>query len=610
MATVDQLVIEIKAETRKLKKGLDDVNRKLGKTEKTAKKTSNAMNKIGGAVAALGLLQLGNQVITTIRKFEDLEATLRAVTGSTEAAAKSFELVRAFTSRTVFQVDEVARAFITLKQAGITPTSEVLQDFGNFAAGMGKSIEQLAQAAFNATTGEMEMLKQFGVIARQQGDKITVTFDGVTKTIERSGESIIAFLREIGRESFGTAIDERFNTLSGAIANLNDAIDEFNVAIGEAGASQAVIALVKQLTRLVQASDVLAKSIGMVVENFARFATQIAGITADILEFFGATNQSNQDLKDLDKELQTLLPSTKKLSDFFSSDEKKQFALFEKLNDQMDKSKFKIQDLVENDFAALIAILNKTAEAKLAMEMETNPLNFGRFRGTGDQKHFVVSDAAKARRLEELKRELTMGMDIEEYKEEVSKFLAESKKLETGIIAMQRAVVASSERFTSNFVDSLLNGQSALQSFKDFAKDIVSQIITIFLQMAVINKILNAIFHKDGLGLGGEDFEKLPELAGGGTVQRGTPTLVGERGAEIFVPNTGGTIMNNMNSKNAMGGSPIIVNQSVNFSTGVVPTVRAEVQKMLPQISDVTKGAVLEAAVRGGSYRKGLMGRG
>jgi hypothetical protein len=69
--------------------------------------------------------------------------------------------------------------------------------------------------------------------------------------------------------------------------------------------------------------------------------------------------------------------------------------------------------------------------------------------------------------------------------------------------------------------------------------------------------------------------------------------------------------MNNMNSKNAMGGgSPIIVNQSVNFSTGVVPTVRAEVQKLLPQISDVTKGAVLEAAVRGGSYRKGLMGRG
>ena len=86
--------------------------------------------------------------------------------------------------------------------------------------------------------------------------------------------------------------------------------------------------------------------------------------------------------------------------------------------------------------------------------------------------------------------------------------------------------------------------------------------------------------------------------------------MVGERGAEIFVPNTGGSIMNHMNSRNSMGGGTVVVNQSVNFATGVVPTVRAEVTKMLPQISDVTKGAVLEAAVRGGSYRKGLMGRG
>ena len=97
--------------------------------------------------------------------------------------------------------------------------------------------------------------------------------------------------------------------------------------------------------------------------------------------------------------------------------------------------------------------------------------------------------------------------------------------------------------------------------------------------------------------------------AGGGTVQKGMPTLVGERGAEIFVPNTGGTIMNNMNTKRTLGGgNPIIVNQSINFATGVVPTVRAEVTKMLPQIAEVTKGAVQEQAMRGGSYRRSLLG--
>jgi hypothetical protein len=56
------------------------------------------------------------------------------------------------------------------------------------------------------------------------------------------------------------------------------------------------------------------------------------------------------------------------------------------------------------------------------------------------------------------------------------------------------------------------------------------------------------------------------------------------------------------------GGDTFVVNQSLNFSTGVVPTVRAEIQKMLPQISDVTKTAVLESTRRGGTYRKGLLG--
>ena len=66
--------------------------------------------------------------------------------------------------------------------------------------------------------------------------------------------------------------------------------------------------------------------------------------------------------------------------------------------------------------------------------------------------------------------------------------------------------------------------------------------------------------------------------------------------------------MNNMNTKNAMGCTPIIVNQSVNFATWVVPTVRAEVTKMMPQIADVTKGAVAEAAMRGGNFRRMLQG--
>jgi hypothetical protein len=76
-----------------------------------------------------------------------------------------------------------------------------------------------------------------------------------------------------------------------------------------------------------------------------------------------------------------------------------------------------------------------------------------------------------------------------------------------------------------------------------------------------------------------------------------------------MIPNTSGTVMNNMNTKNAMGGGDtIIVNQSLNFSTGVVGTVRAEINKMMPTIAEVSKSAVLDASRRGGNYRKGLLG--
>ena len=65
-----------------------------------------------------------------------------------------------------------------------------------------------------------------------------------------------------------------------------------------------------------------------------------------------------------------------------------------------------------------------------------------------------------------------------------------------------------------------------------------------------------------------------------------------------------------MNTRNAMGGGgpPVVIQQDINFSTGVVPTVRAEVRNMMPQIAEVAKGAVLEASARGGAFRRGLQG--
>jgi uncharacterized protein YukE len=185
---------------------------------------------------------------------------------------------------------------------------------------------------------------------------------------------------------------------------------------------------------------------------------------------------------------------------------------------------------------------------------------------------------------------------------------------------LSQAVTSISLQFTNNFVNALMDGKNALSTFKDFAKNIVSQIISIFLQMAVVNKILNAVFSgvNGGKGLGLDTIDigggsgggiGAGVNASGGHYSKGQPMLVGERGPELIIPNTSGSVMNGMNTKNAMGGGDtIIVNQSLNFSTGVVGTVRAEINKMMPTIAEVSKSAVLDASRRGGNYRKGLLG--
>jgi hypothetical protein len=52
------------------------------------------------------------------------------------------------------------------------------------------------------------------------------------------------------------------------------------------------------------------------------------------------------------------------------------------------------------------------------------------------------------------------------------------------------------------------------------------------------------------------------------------------------------------------GGTPVVVNQSLNFSTGVQATVRNEVMALMPQIQESTKAAVAEQAQRGGSFTR------
>ena len=69
---------------------------------------------------------------------------------------------------------------------------------------------------------------------------------------------------------------------------------------------------------------------------------------------------------------------------------------------------------------------------------------------------------------------------------------------------------------------------------------------------------LNAI----GGGSGGGGFNPFKMFASGGSVRKGQPTIVGERGAELFVPNSTGQIT--QSARGGSGGGSTTVNFNIN----------------------------------------------
>ena len=97
----------------------------------------------------------------------------------------------------------------------------------------------------------------------------------------------------------------------------------------------------------------------------------------------------------------------------------------------------------------------------------------------------------------------------------------------------------------------------------------------------------------------------------GGQVRGGESYLVGERGPELLTMGTSGRIATNENLKNAVGGnsgSAVTVNQTINVTTGIQSTVRAEIVTLMPQIAQAAKGAVADARLRGGNFSKAMSG--
>lgn len=149
------------------------------------------------------------------------------------------------------------------------------------------------------------------------------------------------------------------------------------------------------------------------------------------------------------------------------------------------------------------------------------------------------------------------------------------------------------DKFGDAFMSMVDGTMKAKDAFRTMAADIIKELYRVFVVKQITGFITNAITAAF------PSFGGTPMKAIGGPVQRGNPYVVGERGPELFVPSRTGSIVPN---DKMTGGGQVVVNQTINVSTGVQQTVRTEIKSLMPQIAESAKAAVADAKRRGGSY--------
>lgn len=216
------------------------------------------------AAAGAALYGVGSGIISTNAEFQKLAVNLEVATGSVAASNEAFFELMKLAKETPYSTAEVTKAFIDLKNLGLDPGQDAIKSYSNTAASLGKSLDQMIQAVADARTGEFERLKEFGIVAKKQGNEIAINFQGTTTKIKNNSEDIEKYLQNIGNTTFGGAGAKQAKTFSAAFGNLTDNIQIAAYTFGKAGFNEGLTNLINSFTSGEKSGDQFLQTLGRI----------------------------------------------------------------------------------------------------------------------------------------------------------------------------------------------------------------------------------------------------------------------------------------------------------------------------------------------------------
>ena len=532
-------------------KALNDVKKEVtnlgGATDKVSSSFLTFKNAIFAVTAYIGSVTLKN-IVNTTAKFQDLRTTLSTITRSTESGAEAFRLLNDLSKKSQFDIGQLSDSFITLYNAGINPTEKLLKTFIDTANRTAKPLDtlnDLTRLFAKSTEGGLNLqsltqlansgIPVFTILEKRLG----LAREQIANFASNSKNAtlILDTLTQSFNELYGGTTEKKINDLSIAQSILTKRFADFEAIIG-GEFQQSLVTLLNNFGKILET----ARPIAIIIGETLNGAVQTLNV------YFEGVNKTLQFFIDLFKELSDLL---KPVTDLFKS-----------LSDTIELYVLKSWNKFTN---LLDAGINKYKQFKSLVTGQPLEVPVVVPQNQGQEYQITPPEIKK--------QELTF---LDEIAKKFGILISSSKTLSDNIA---EGMVKTIGDFSRGIAESIVLGKSLQGTLKGIAQTILIEIITaqvkeiavLLSKLAIVKAI--AFYNSMGSSGGGGFLSSLIKIgasafggggvnttltgtegsfAEGGSVRGGMPITVGERGRELFVPQTNGTIIPNQDMSNGM----------------------------------------------------------
>jgi len=543
-------------------------------------KLKDSVISVKGAIVGIGAGLVVKSFVNVGKNVEDLQVRLKQLFGSTQEGAKAFDVMAKFASKVPFSLEQIQNASgnLAVVAGDANRLSKILEITGNVASVTGIDFQTTAEQIQRAFAGGIASADIF----REKGVRDMLGFKaGATVSAE---DTIKAFEKVFGKGGkFGGATDELANTFTGVLSMLGDSLFNFKKRVADADFFDAIKKEFKDLDDFIKENqdtfNDIADAIGFVLTGAVKVLSGgikgLAKATALLTDAYESLVSLVNKILPKALEFNIVTKAQRQLQREIAELEKERFERMGRILEEQNKINISLSKqkevLVDVDKVRKAIQKAKDKEDKLELfilsEKNKKRLEFNELINKGVEKHKEQNDILRS--VGEKLREHNASFSITD--------------------TIFESITGATSSFSRTLAEALVLGKSINKSFKELAQgllvDIVAKMIERIALLTIEKFIIDKIFKQDtdklkmeknitkekqkqvmlqallmamGGGSGGSGFKL---FASGGAVRKGQPTIVGEQGAEMFIPNSSGQITQ---SARGTGGGAVNVNFTIN----------------------------------------------